>query len=106
MLQVSFATHDPTTRNRQGADVGTQYRSGIYFSDDSQRAVIARVVADANNELGGRVVTEVEPVANYSAAETYHQHYFADNPDQGYGAAVIGPKIDKFRKGFKSRLVE
>lgn len=106
VLRVFFATHDPTSRNRQGADVGTQYRSGIYFSDESQRAVIARVVAEANNELGGRVVTEVEPVANYSAAEAYHQHYFANNPDQGYCAAVIGPKIEKFRKVFKSRLVE
>ena len=106
VLQVFFATHDPTTRNRQGADVGTQYRSGIYFSDESQRPVIDRVLAEANNELGGRVVTEVEPVANYSAAEPYHQHYFANNPDQGYCAAVIGPKIEKFRKVFKDRLVE
>ncbi len=106
VLQVFFATHDPTSRHRQGADVGTQYRSGIYFSDESQRAVIARVVAEANNELGGRLVTEVEPIANYSAAEAYHQHYFANNPDQGYCAAVIGPKIEKFRKVFKSRLVE
>ncbi len=106
VLQVFFATHDPTTRNRQGADVGTQYRSGIYFSDESQRPVIDRVLAEANNELGGRVVTEVEPVANYSAAEPYHQHYFANNPDQGYCAGVIGPKIEKFRKVFKDRLVE
>ena len=106
VLQVFFATHDPTTRNRQGADVGTQYRSGIYFSDESQRPVIDRVLAEANNELGGRVVTEVEPVANYSAAEPYHQHYFANNPDQGYCAAVIGPKIEKFRKVFKDSLVE
>ena len=69
VLQIFFATHDPTTRNRQGADIGPQYRSGIYWSEDSQQEVIARVLAEANNELGGRVVTEVEPLANYSAAE-------------------------------------
>ena len=96
----------PTTRNRQGADIGAQYRSAIYFSDESQRDVIARVLAEANDELGGRVVTEVEPLANYSAAEAYHQHYFANNPDQGYCAAVIGPKIEKFSKVFRNRLAE
>ena len=103
VLKMFFATHDPTTRNRQGGDVGTQYRSGIYFHDESQREVIARVLAEANDELGGRVVTEVEPLANYSAAEAYHQHYFANNPNQGYCAAVIGPKVEKFRKVFKDR---
>ena len=106
VLKVFFATHDPTTRNRQGADVGTQYRSGIYYGDESQREVIARVLAEANDELGGRVVTEVEPLANYSTAEAYHQHYFANNPGQGYCAAVIGPKIEKFRKVFEDRLAE
>ncbi len=104
LLQIFFATHDPTTRNRQGADIGPQYRSGIYWSEDSQKEVIARVLAEANNELGGRVVTEVEPLANYSAAEPYHQHYYANNPAQGYCAAVIGPKVEKFRKGFRDRL--
>jgi peptide-methionine (S)-S-oxide reductase len=104
VLKVFFATHDPATRNRQGADVGTQYRWGIYYSDDSQREVIARVLAEANDELQGKVVTEVQPLSNYSAAETYHQHYFANNPDQGYCAAVIGPKIEKFRKVFKDQL--
>ena len=104
VLQVFFATHDPTTRNRQGADVGTQYRSGIYYGDESQRQVIERVLAEANHELGGQVVTEVEPLANYSPAEPYHQHYFANNPNQGYCAAVIGPKLEKFRRVFKDKL--
>ena len=104
VLQVFFATHDPTTRNRQGADVGTQYRSGIYYGDESQRQVIDRVLAEANHELGGQVVTEVEPLANYSPAEPYHQHYFANNPNQGYCAAVIGPKLEKFRRVFKDKL--
>ena len=104
VLKVFFATHDPTTRNRQGADVGTQYRSGIYYGDESQRPVVERVLAEANHELGGQVVTEVEPLANYSPAEPYHQHYFANNPSQGYCAAVIGPKLEKFRRIFKDRL--
>jgi peptide-methionine (S)-S-oxide reductase len=105
ILQVFFATHDPTTRNRQGADVGPQYRSGIYWTDESQREAIAPVLDEANAETGGRVVTEVEPLANYSAAEPYHQHYFANNPEQGYCAAVIGPKLEKFRQVFRDRLV-
>lgn len=105
ILQVFFATHDPTTRNRQGADIGPQYRSGIYWTDESQREAIARVLDDVDAETGGRVVTEVAPLANYSAAEAYHQHYFANNPEQGYCAAVIGPKVEKFRKVFRSRLL-
>ena len=104
LLNVFFATHDPTTRNRQGGDIGTQYRSGIYYSDESQQQVIARVLDAVNTELGGRVVTEVAPLANYSAAEAYHQHYFANNPTQGYCAAVIGPKVEKFRAVFKDSL--
>jgi peptide-methionine (S)-S-oxide reductase len=105
VLAIFFATHDPTTLNRQGADTGTQYRSGIYWHDESQKPVIERVLAEANEALGGRVVTEVAPLANYSAAEPYHQHYFAQHPNQGYCAAVIGPKVEKFRKVFKDRLV-
>jgi peptide-methionine (S)-S-oxide reductase len=105
VLAIFFATHDPTTLNRQGNDVGTQYRSGIYWHEEAQKPVIQRVLAEANAALGGRVVTEVQPVSNYSAAESYHQHYFAQHPNQGYCAAVIGPKVEKFRKVFKERLV-
>jgi peptide-methionine (S)-S-oxide reductase len=105
VLAIFFATHDPTTLNRQGNDVGTQYRSGIYWHDEAQKPVIERVLAEANAALGGRVVTEVKPVSNYSAAEAYHQHYFAQHPNQGYCAAVIGPKVEKFRKVFRERLV-
>jgi peptide-methionine (S)-S-oxide reductase len=105
VLAIFFATHDPTTPNRQGNDVGTQYRSGIYWHDEAQRPVIEQVVAEANAALGGRVVTEVRPVSNYSPAEAYHQHYFAQHPNQGYCAAVIGPKVEKFRKVFKERLL-
>jgi peptide-methionine (S)-S-oxide reductase len=104
VLKVFFATHDPTTRDRQGNDVGPQYRSGIYWSDESQLPVIRRVLAEANEALGGRVVTEVAKLDNYSAAEAYHQHYFANNPHQGYCAAVVRPKVEKFRKVFRDRL--
>ena len=105
VLAIFFATHDPTALNRQGADVGTQYRSGIYWHDESQKPVIERVLAEANAALGGRVVTELKAIDNYSAAEAYHQHYFAQHPNQGYCAAVIGPKVEKFRKVFKERLI-
>ncbi|HEX7639684.1 MAG TPA: peptide-methionine (S)-S-oxide reductase MsrA [Burkholderiaceae bacterium] len=104
VLRIFFGTHDPTTLNRQGHDVGTQYRSAIYWSDPGQVPAIERVLAEANAELGGRVVTEVAALTNYSAAEAYHQHYFANHPTQGYCAAVIGPKVEKFRKVFRTYL--
>ena len=105
VLEIFFAVHDPTTRNRQGADIGTQYRSGIYLHDASQRAVAQAVLDEANAAHGGRVVTELCALDDYSRAEDYHQHYFAKNPHQGYCAAVVGPKVDKFRKTFKARLM-
>jgi peptide-methionine (S)-S-oxide reductase len=104
MLEIFFTIHDPTTLNRQGADVGTQYRSGIYLHDEAQRAVAQAVLAEANAAHGGRVVTELRPVDNYSRAEDYHQHYFAKHPGQGYCAAVVAPKVQKFRKTFQARL--
>ena len=93
-------------RRRAGADIGTQYRSRIHFHENSPQEMTARVLAETNDELGGRVVTRVEPLANYSAAEAYPRHYFANNPDQGYCAAVIGPRVEKFPKVFKDILVE
>jgi peptide-methionine (S)-S-oxide reductase len=104
ILEIFFAVHDPTTLNRQGADVGTQYRSGIYLHDEAQRAVAREVLEEANAAHGGRVVTELRLLDNYSRAEDYHQRYFAKNPGQGYCAAVVGPKVEKFRKTFKERL--
>ena len=104
VLEIFFAIHDPTTLNRQGNDVGTQYRSGIYFHDVEQAAVSREVMAEANSELGGRVVTECVPEANYSRAEDYHQHYFAKHPGQGYCAFVVAPKVEKFRRTFKARM--
>ena len=102
LLEIFFVIHDPTTLNRQGNDAGTQYRSGIYFSNP-EHAAIAR---DVMREMGDSglysrpIVTEVLPLANYWAAEEYHQDFFARNPGQGYCVAVAAPKVAKFRKTF------
>lgn len=104
VLEIFFHVHDPTTLNRQGNDAGTQYRSGIYVHAPEQEHVAREVLAEANAAHGGRVVTEVQPVANYSRAEDYHQHYFANHPGQGYCAFVVAPKVEKFKRTFASRL--
>jgi peptide-methionine (S)-S-oxide reductase len=104
VLEIFFAIHDPTTPNRQGNDVGTQYRSGIYWEDPAHEAVVREVHAQAQREHGGRVVTELAPLANYWRAEDYHQHYFARNPGQGYCAFVVAPKVETFRRTFKARV--
>ncbi|MES2959627.1 MAG: peptide-methionine (S)-S-oxide reductase MsrA [Pseudomonadota bacterium] len=104
VLEIFFHVHDPTTLNRQGNDVGTQYRSGIYFNDAGQEAVAREVLAEANAANKGRVVTEVKPLSNYSRAEDYHQHYFGNHPGQGYCAFVVAPKVEKFRRTFAARL--
>ncbi|MEY4882777.1 MAG: peptide-methionine (S)-S-oxide reductase [Pseudomonadota bacterium] len=102
ILEIFFVIHDPTSLNRQGGDAGTQYRSGIYVSDAGQ----ARAVNDFMGELVQHgtferpIVTEVKPLQNYVMAESYHQDYFANNPNQGYCVAVAGPKVAKFRKTF------
>ena len=103
VLEIFFVIHDPTTLNRQGNDVGTQYRSGIYFHDAAQQAVAREVMDEVNAKVGGRLVTELLPLADYSRAEDYHQHYYANHPNQGYCAMVAAPKIEKFRKTFASR---
>jgi peptide-methionine (S)-S-oxide reductase len=104
VLEIFFHVHDATTLNRQGNDVGTQYRSGIYVVGAEQDAVAREVLAEANAANGGRVVTEVKLLAHYSKAEAYHQHYFANHPGQGYCAFVVAPKVEKFRKTFKARV--
>ena len=104
VLEIFFAVHDPTTLNRQGNDVGPQYRSGIYWHDAAQRDVEQAVIDEANAGTGGRVVTELAKIDNYWPAEAYHQHYFANNPNQGYCAFVVAPKVAKFRKTFQSKL--
>jgi peptide-methionine (S)-S-oxide reductase len=105
VLEIFLTVHDPTQLNRQGNDIGTQYRSGIYFHDAAQERVVREVLAEANAHHGGRVVTEVAPEANYHRAEDYHQHYYANHPEQGYCAFVVAPKVDKFRRTFAARVV-
>jgi peptide-methionine (S)-S-oxide reductase len=106
ILEIFFLVHDATTLNAQGNDVGTQYRSGIYFSTPEQettaKVMIAQMAAD--KIFGRPIVTEVLPLHNYSKAESYHQDYFAQNPNQGYCVAVAGPKVAKLRKTFADRV--
>lgn len=104
ILEIFFVIHDPTTLNRQGNDVGTQYRSGIYTHSDLQTTVVSQVLSEVQRELGHRVVTEHEAERNYWPAESYHQRYFERNPAQGYCAYVVGPKVAKFRETFASRI--
>jgi peptide-methionine (S)-S-oxide reductase len=103
VLEVFFVIHDPTTLNRQGNDVGTQYRSVIFTHSDEQRAVAEAVIAEAQASLRNRIVTQVLPAAPYYRAEDYHQEYFRHNPAQGYCMFVVAPKVEKFRKTFAAR---
>ncbi|MGA0569567.1 peptide-methionine (S)-S-oxide reductase MsrA [Variovorax sp. VNK109] len=106
ILEIFFVVHDPTSLNRQGNDVGTQYRSGIYFSTPAQKQVADDIIREMSQDktFGAPIVTEVLPVSNYWPAEDYHQDYFVNHPNQGYCAFVVGPKVDKFRKTFSSRV--
>ncbi|MFM8703407.1 MAG: peptide-methionine (S)-S-oxide reductase MsrA [Planctomycetia bacterium] len=106
LLEVFFTTHDPTTKNQQGADVGTQYRSGVFYHDDAQKKAAEDVIAklDAARVFPGRIVTEVTPASTFYPAEKYHQDYFANNPLQPYCQAVVSPKVEKVRKVFKDLL--
>jgi len=104
VLEIFFVVHDPTTLNRQGNDVGTQYRSGIYFHSPAQEATAREVLAEVDELHKGRVVTELLPEQNYTRAEDYHQHYFANHPNQGYCAFVVAPKVEKFKKTFASKV--
>jgi methionine-S-sulfoxide reductase len=108
VLKVFFTVHDPTTLNRQGADVGTQYRSVIFYRNEQQRRIAGELIAVLNEEkvYPNPVVTEVSPLKAFYIAEDYHQDYYARNPSQGYCRLVIQPKIDKFEKVFKDRLKE
>ena len=106
ILEIFFVIHDPTTLNRQGNDAGTQYRSGIYFTTPEQAEEARTMVAELTTAraFGQPIVTEVLALANYSAAEEYHQDFFERNPYQGYCMAVAAPKVSKFKKTF-ARLV-
>lgn len=106
ILEVFFIVHDPTTPNRQGADVGSQYRSIIFYEDQSQKAIIEKVIKTLNNPdvFDGKIVTQVEPQVTFYKAEEYHQNYYNQNKNQSYCRIVIAPKIEKVQKVFKNKL--
>jgi peptide-methionine (S)-S-oxide reductase len=106
LLNVFWQTHDPTTLNRQGHDVGTQYRSAIFYHNDDQRrtAEAYKEQLNASGSFGAPIVTEMTPFKNFYPAENYHQNYFNLNPEQAYCAAVIRPKVEKFKKQFADVL--
>jgi len=106
LLRVFFTIHDPTTLNRQGADMGTQYRSAIFTHNETQEKVTEEVIAELNDAgiWGDPIVTEVVPFEAFYPAEEYHQEYFRRNPNQGYCRVVIAPKVAKFRKQYLDRL--
>jgi peptide-methionine (S)-S-oxide reductase len=104
ILEIFFSVHDPTTLNRQGADIGTQYRSAIFYHDDRQKAIAEQVIQELNNTKvwSDPIVTEVTPLRAFYVAEDYHQKYFEKNPEQAYCRMVIAPKMTKFRKQYLS----
>jgi len=106
LLEIFFATHDPTTLNRQGNDVGTQYRSVIFYTNEHQKDLAKAYIKFLNNEdvFDNYIVTEVVPSTDFYEAEDYHKNYFENNPDNPYCRYVILPKINKFKKFFKDRL--
>jgi peptide-methionine (S)-S-oxide reductase len=106
LLQVFWKTHDPTTLNRQGNDVGTQYRSVIFYHDEEQKIKAEKYKEELNKSGAWKdpVLTEIAPLTKFYKAESYHQDYYEKNPNQGYCAFVIGPKIEKFEKVFKDKL--
>jgi peptide-methionine (S)-S-oxide reductase len=106
ILEIFFVIHDPTTLNRQGNDAGTQYRSGIYYATPEQKDIADEMIRQMSQDklFGQPIVTEVLPLENYWPAEDYHQDYFERNPNQGYCAFVVGPKVEKFRKTFAARV--
>jgi len=102
ILAIFFAVHDPTTLNRQGADVGTQYRSAIFYHNEEQKTAAQEAIKQLNTSKvwGAPVVTEITPFQNFYPAEEYHQEYFARNAENPYCSVVIAPKLDKFRKQY------
>jgi len=105
ILGVFFAIHDPTSMDRQGNDVGSQYRSAIFTHNEEQRKTALEVIAELNAESddGRKIVTQVLPATTFYIAEDYHQEYFAKNPNQGYCSFVVAPKVRKFREHFAAK---
>lgn len=108
LLEIFWHTHNPTTKNRQGADVGPQYRSVIFYHNETQKEIAERSLkkTDESGLWEDPIVTEIEPITNYSVAENYHQNYYENNPNAGYCQVVIAPKLKKFRKDFSHLLKE
>jgi peptide-methionine (S)-S-oxide reductase len=106
LLEVFWQTHDPTTLNRQGNDIGTQYRSAIFYHDTSQKEQAEHYKNELNKSgaFSNTIITEISPLINYFKAENYHQNYYSLNPNQGYCQYIIAPKMEKFRKAFKEKL--
>lgn len=106
LLLVFFKTHNPTTLNRQGADVGTQYRSAIFYYTNEQKPASEAMIKTLTNEhvFDDPIVTEITPASTFYSAEDYHQNYFNDNPNKSYCAFVIQPKLNKFAKEFKDKI--
>jgi peptide-methionine (S)-S-oxide reductase len=106
LLEVFWQTHDPTTANRQGNDVGPQYRSVVFYHNDSQKDIAEKFKIRLNEArvFSNPIVTEITKINNYFTAENYHQDYFSQNPEQSYCSFVISPKVEKFRKVFKDKL--
>ncbi len=106
LLEVYFNTHNPTTLNRQGADIGTQYRSVVFYHNDTQKEIANKIILDLTKEkvFNDPIVTELTAINNYYKAENYHQDYYANNPANGYCNMVINPKLTKFMKQYKDRL--
>ncbi|WP_345970416.1 MULTISPECIES: peptide-methionine (S)-S-oxide reductase MsrA [Sulfurimonas] len=104
ILDIFWVIHDPTTLNRQGADVGTQYRSVIYYQNDVQKAEAEAAIAEAQAGFSDPIVTELSPAPTFYPAEAYHQNYFDLNPQQGYCQVVIAPKVQKFMQTFREKL--
>jgi peptide-methionine (S)-S-oxide reductase len=106
LLEAFWQSHDPTTMNRQGADVGTQYRSVIFYHTEEQRETAEFYKAELNKQkaFNSPVITEISPLTNYYVAEDYHQNYYAQNGNESYCTYVIAPKLEKFRKAFASKL--
>lgn len=104
LLEIFFAIHDPTTLNRQGGDVGTQYRSVIYYGDEAEKRIINEAIAKAQKDLSSPIVTEVAAKATFYPAEEYHQNYYDTNPTQGYCQVVIRPKVQKFLVNFNDLI--
>ncbi len=106
LVEIFFATHDPTTMNRQGADIGSQYRSAIFFHNDKQRQTAYEVKEKNQSKYKDSIVTEIVPLKNFYKAEEYHQDYYAANPSVGYCRLVIDPKIQKLFADFKDFVKE